>query len=346
VRALLRLGLYQIFFTRVPEHASVYETVALARGPARGVVNAVLRRALREKNRMEQALADQPPAVRLSLPDFLWERWVARWGAGDAEHLCAGNNAASSIFFRVNTLVRSLAEMLEDPLAVEYGASRYPEHPAVLQVEKVPQHWLEKGFGYVQDPSTLLAPDLLDPQPGETVLDACAAPGGKTTYLAQKMRDEGRILACDIYESRLERLRKNCERMGLQSVEVLKNDSLLEPGHDAFGERIPFDRILLDVPCSNTGVLRRRVDVRWRLSEEDFIRMPVIQFAFVQRAYPLLKRGGALVYSTCSIEAEENEAVIERVLLAFPDLRLEEMKTVLPRAGGSDGAFAARLVRE
>ncbi len=347
VRALLRLGLYQIFFLRVPAHAAVFETVSLARVAAvRGLLNGVLRRALREKAHLETRLAQQPVPVRLSHPDFLWERWLARHGEAAATKLCAANNEASAIFFRVNGLRTSREELMCAPLGVEYGAEVFPGHPWVLRVGRIPAQWLEQGLGYVQDPSTLLAPDLLDPQPGECVWDACAAPGGKTTYVAQKMGDQGRILACDMYESRVERLRQNAARLGLRAVEVFQSDSLLPFEEGAPGAGVAFDRILLDVPCSNTGVLRRRVDVRWRLTEEDFVRMPVIQFAFVRRALEVLKPGGVLVYSTCSIEPEENEAVVERARRELPGVRVEEMRTVLPEISGRDGAFAARLVRE
>jgi 16S rRNA (cytosine967-C5)-methyltransferase len=346
VRALLRLGLYQIFFTRVPAHAAVFETVSLAKGPSRGLLNGVLRRALREKQELEQALAVQPPAVRVSHPDFLWERWSQRLGGPAAGALCEGNNGASEIFFRVNLLRVTREELVASVYGRECGASLFEGHGSVLRIEKVPALWLEQGLGYVQDPSTLLAPDLLDPLPGECVWDACAAPGGKTTYLAQKMQDRGRIIACDVYASRVDRLRQNTARMGLHCVEVFQADSLLPAEEGQPWAGLLFDRILLDVPCSNTGVLRRRVDVRWRLTEEDFIRMPVIQFAFLQRAITALKPGGRLVYSTCSIEPEENEAVVERAQREIAGVRVREMRTLLPGRDGVDGAFAACLVRD
>lgn len=346
VRALLRLGLYQIFFTRVPPHAAVFETVSLARGTVRGVLNGVLRSAVRQRETLEKLLHDQPGPVRLSHPDFLWNRWSSRWGREKAAGLCSANNTASAVFFRVNTLRVSLAELKDSEEGNRCGASIYGDHPGVLRVERVPRAWLDEGLGYVQDPSTLLAPDLLDPQAGERVWDACAAPGGKTTYLAQKMGDTGTVVACDLYDSRVERLRQNVSRMGLRSVRVIQSDSLISSEAQGDWGKVPFDRILLDVPCSNTGVLRRRVDVRWRLTEEDFVRMPVIQFAFVQRAFDLLKPGGTLVYSTCSIEPEENEAVVERAQRELRGLRLLESRTLLPAAGGADGAFAARLFRE
>ena len=337
-RNLLRAGLYQIFHLRVPAHAAVNETVSMA-GPTRGLVNAVLRRALREQEGLSQRLAAQPLAVRESHPDFLVDRWTTQFGAESAEALCRLNNTPSENFFRVNTLKTSLERLLElQPDAFVQDAAR-----GVLKLRRIPAEWLDSGWGYVQDPSTLLAPDLLDPQPGERVLDACAAPGGKSTYLAQKMGGRGRVMACDLYDSRIRRLKENVARLGTISVRVHLLDFLLVPEAGSPLLEAPFDRILLDVPCSNTGVIRRRVDVRWRLTEEDFLRMPVQQFALVRRAVPLLKAGGVLVYSTCSLEHEENAAVVEQIARELPELALEEVRTSLPFRDAVDGSFAARF---
>jgi 16S rRNA (cytosine967-C5)-methyltransferase len=337
-RNLLRAGLYQIFHLRVPAHAAVNETVSMA-GPTRGLVNAVLRRALREQEDLSQKLTAQPLAVRESHPDFLVERWTAQFGAESAEALCRLNNTPSENFFRVNTLKTSLEKLLE----LQPDGSVHDAVRGVLKLRRIPPEWLESGWGYVQDPSTLLAPDLLDPQPGERVLDACAAPGGKSTYLAQKMGGRGRVVACDLYDSRIRRLKENVARLGTISVRVHLLDFLLAPEEGSPLLEAPFDRILLDVPCSNTGVIRRRVDVRWRLTEEDFLRMPVQQFALVRRAVPLLKAGGVLVYSTCSLEHEENTAVVDQIARELPELALEEVGTSLPFRDAVDGSFAARF---
>jgi len=335
---LIRAGLYQIFHLRIPSHAAVFETVALA-GRSRGVVNAVLRRAAREKDALLAALAHEPLGIRESHPDFLVHRWTAQFGAEATEALCRQNNTPSENFFRVNTLKTSVEALLQ----LHPDASLVDEKRGILKLRKIPADWLSHGWGYVQDPSTLVAPDLLDPQPGERVLDTCAAPGGKTTYLAQKMSGKGAILACDLYESRVSRLRDNAGRLGASSVRVHLIDFLMPPEPGSPLLDMPFDKILLDVPCSNTGVIRRRVDVRWRLTEEDFIRMPVQQVALVRRAVPLLKSGGNLVYSTCSLELEENTDVVQAVQREWPELELEEVRQCLPFKDSMDGAFAARF---
>ncbi len=337
-RAILRLGLYQIFHMRTAPHAAVNETVELS-PRARGLVNAVLRRALREQPALEAALAAAPISVRTSHPDFLVDRWRAIFGAEATDQLCAWNNEPAEVHVRANALKVTVGELLRAGTDAQPTAA----HPQMLKVRTLPFSWIAHGLCYVQDPSTLMACDLLAPEAGERVLDACAAPGGKTSYLAQLMRNEGRIVACDLYESRVERLRENLQRLGVRNTQILVHDCMqagepLEPGS--------FDRILVDAPCSNTGVLRRRVDVRWRLTDEDFIRMPAQQLALVRRTASLLRPGGTLVYSTCSLEPEENDRVVEQALAAVPGLRFIESRRTLPFVDAVDGAFAAKFTRE
>ncbi len=337
-RAILRLGLYQIFHMRTADHAAVNETVNLA-VRARGLVNAVLRRALREKAALESALAAAGPAVATSHPEFLLARWNAAFGPDATRRLCEWNNRPADVHVRANELRVTPGELLRSAPSAEPS----PAHPLAIRVKQIPYSWIAHGLCYVQDPSTLMACDLLAPQPGDFVLDACAAPGGKTTYLAQLMRNEGRIVACDLYESRVARLRENIARLGVTIAQAIQHDCMqagppLTPGS--------FDRILVDAPCSNTGVIRRRVDVRWRLTDEDFIRMPAQQLALLRRTATLLKPGGSLVYSTCSLEPEENDRVVEQALAAIPGLRFLESRRTLPFADAVDGAFAAKFTRD
>ncbi len=338
-RAVLRLGFYQIFHMHTPPHAAVNETVEIA-GRARGLVNAVLRRALRERADLDARLAAAPLHVRSSHPEFLLERWEREIGAEAAGLLCAWNNRPAEVFARANGLKVTVGELLRSAPSAERCAA----HPNMLRVRRLPYSWIAEGLCYVQDPSTLLACDLLDPQPGETVLDACASPGGKTTYLAELMQNHGRIIACDLYESRVARLRENIQRLGVTIAQAVEHDAMLSP--ESSGGVLQsgmFDRALVDAPCSNTGVLRRRVDVRWRLTEEDFVRMPEHQLALVRRCASLLKPGGILVYSTCSIEPEENDRLVERITTEIPSLRHLESRRMLPYVDNVDGAFAAKF---
>jgi 16S rRNA (cytosine967-C5)-methyltransferase len=192
----------------------------------------------------------------------------------------------------------------------------------------------QQGFFYIQDPSTLLAVRELNPQPGETILDLCAAPGGKLTYIAQLMNNEGAIIAHDTSPERLKWVEENCERLGVTMAKTVLPADL--------GQAIA-DRILVDAPCSNTGVMRRRVDLRWRIRPEEIDRLRATQLDLLHQAARHLKPGGTLVYSTCSLEPEENENVVQEFLNAEPGFRLETQRELFPFADGTDGAFVARL---
>jgi len=334
-RQVLRLGFYQIFHMRTPHHAAVNESVNLA-GKARGLVNALLRRSIREEEALQKLIEKSPPAIRYSHPEFLIDRWQINFGHDAAQQLCQWNNTPAEVYVRANGLKTTFAALLESTP----DAQPSPAHALAIKVKHIPYHWIANGLCYVQDPSTLMACDLLEPKPGENVLDACAAPGGKTTYIAQLMADKGQIAACDNSLQRLERMQENLQRLGVTSAKTLQANWL--DGTAPFSPQ-SFDRILLDAPCSNTGVIRRRVDVRWRLTPEDFLRMHEKQFAILKTITPLLKKGGTIVYSSCSLEPEENEKIIERVREEIPSLHFVESRQTLPFRDQIDGAFAAKF---
>jgi 16S rRNA (cytosine967-C5)-methyltransferase len=337
-RQVLRLGLYQIFKMRVPDHATVNETVSLA-GRARPLVNAVLRRAIRERKSLESALAKAAPAIRLSHPEFLFARWEKHFGRRDAIWLCEWDNSPATMYVRANMLKITAGELHR----ATPDAEPMPFHPLALRVEQVPFLWIANGLCYVQDPSTLVACDLLAPQPGEDVLDACAAPGGKTTYLAQLMADQGTIVACDSSALRLARLTENVDRLGVTNT-IIEQEDWIAPG--GMASQRTYDAILLDAPCTNTGVLRRRADARWRLTSEDYLKMQNIQITMLANLAPLLNPGGRLVYSTCSIEPEENEEVVRLARERIPELEFVEARQSLPFRDAVDGAFAAKFLRK
>jgi 16S rRNA (cytosine967-C5)-methyltransferase len=343
-RDLLRLGLYQLFLLQTPEHAAIYETVELADRRNRALINGVLRSVVRGKADLRQRTAAQELAVRRSHPQFLIDRWRKNFGDEETEQLCEWNNHPALIYARINRLKISDADFVAE-VGSARCADQTPERdvPAnFLRLTSVPATSLAAGHCYIQDPSTAAACSLLDPQPGERVLDACAAPGGKTGYLAELMKNDGAIVACDRDERRVEILRDNLERLGVTIARCVHHDWT---GGKPFENAASFDRILVDAPCSNTGVMRRRVDVRWRLSPDDFSRMPTLQARIVRAVVPLLKPGGSLVYSTCSLEPEENEQVVAGILRKFQFLKLEEQTAVLPFRDGFDGAYAAKLSR-
>jgi 16S rRNA (cytosine967-C5)-methyltransferase len=345
-RDLLRLGLYQLFVLDTPQHAAVYETVALAGAKRRSLVNAILRTALRRKGELLEKAGGQDLSIRSSHPQFLIDRWTKSFSTTNTAALCQWNNHPAPIYARINQLKISRAEFLaEAGSALGVDRAPHPDVPAnFVRLANLPSNALDSGHCYIQDPSTATACLLLDPQPGERVLDACAAPGGKTGYLAELMKNEGLILACDRDPNRIATLQDNLDRLGVRIARCERCDWTSGEPSDT-PQLSPFDRILADAPCSNTGVMRRRVDLRWRLSPKDFSRMRNEQLRILRVVIPLLRIGGSLVYSTCSIEAEENEQVTAAILREFPSLQLVEEKSLLPFRDGVDGAYAAKLTR-
>ena len=338
-RDILRLGLYQTLLIETAAHAAVYETVELAPPRKRTLINAILRRALREKDALTSLAEAQPPPIRLSVPEFLFAKWSEQFGETNALELCRWNNRPPPIYARINQLRTTAAEFLKryPGSSLLPGSSNFASLPD-------PAVALRDGACYLQDPSTAFACELLRPAPGENVLDACAAPGGKAAYLAEMMNNQGTLAVADQNETRLERLQENLARLGVKNARTLRCDWATESSirAAALAEK-SFDKILVDTPCSNSGVMRRRVDVRWRLQPADFARMTRQQLAILQAVAPLLKPGGSLVYSTCSLEPEENEAVLTNFLRAEPAFRLTKSKQSLPFHEGIDGAFAGRL---
>ena len=352
---LLRLGLYQIFWLdRIPPHAAVHETVELAKhsgfAAQAGFINAVLRGYLRETDEIRKILADlkiSKPALGHSHPDWLVEKWLVRYGPADTQKLLAWNNVPPRTFARLNTLKGTAPRLLElwqkenvetapanhdwtgENLAYELKA-----HPTLASLPS-----FQEGWFYLQDPSTLLAPAQLAAQPGETILDLCAAPGGKTTLIAQGMNNQGRLIAQDIAPERIKLIRDNCRRLGVTIVETTLPGvhNPLQPPPEAF------DRILVDAPCSNTGVLRRRVDLRWRIQPAEVQRLVATQTELLDQAAPRLRPGGTLVYSTCSLEPEENTGVVKQFLATHPNFRLVTERQLLPFVDGVDGAYIAVL---
>ena len=340
LRDILRLGLYQLFFLKSAEHASVHETVELAAKRLRSVANAVLRGATRQRSELIARADAQPLFVRTSHPEFLVERWQQDFGGEHAEVLCRWNNLPAPMYARINRLRINGDDFLRRyPTARSLGRGS-----EFVQFEALPVTAMRRGHCYVQDPSTSIACQLLDPKPGDKVLDACAAPGGKTGYVAQLMQNHGTIVTCDRDEDRLEILKENMSTLGVHIALIFQHD--WTRGHvPEIASLAPFDRILLDAPCSNTGVMRRRVDVKWRLQPADFHRMQQQQIRILRALVPLLKTNGMLVYSTCSLEPEENQNVVHRILSDAPVLRLEAEKCSLPFRDNFDGAYAAKLIR-
>ncbi|HEY3661500.1 MAG TPA: 16S rRNA (cytosine(967)-C(5))-methyltransferase RsmB [Candidatus Udaeobacter sp.] len=339
VRDILRLGLYQIFVLKTPEHAAVHETVAIASQNQRSIINAVLRAAIRQQSELLERSNTQLLFVRTSHPQFLVERWQQHFGSEYSEQLCKWNNRPAPVYGRINRIKTDPETFLQ----LHPDLQLLPGNSDFVEFNNLPTAALDAGHCYIQDPSTAIACQLLDAKPEERILDACAAPGGKTAYVAQLMQNRGVIIACDRDRERLQILKDNVGRLGATIVRAVRHDWTRDSPPEEILSIAPFDRVLLDAPCTNTGVMRRRIDVRWRLLPEDFSRMSNEQLLILRAVLRLLKPGGILVYSTCSLEGEENEQVIRQLVTEVPSLTLETERDSLPFRDGFDGAFAAKL---
>lgn len=326
LEALLYVGAAQVLYMpEVPDFAAVSETVDAAKmceNPSVAkVVNGVLRNLVRRRAEFEKAVAESPLEERESFPTALVRRWEARFGAEGAARLCAWHNEPAETF-----------------LARRDG--RFEKLGRGMRVEDVPGY--AEGEFIVQDPGTRLAVELLDPKPGERILDACAAPGGKTVQIAWRGAE---VTACEVNPKRRRRLEENLARLKL-GVKVVPELPPLPGGiptpASGFGL---FHKVLVDAPCSNTGVLRRRPDARWGWSAEKMASLVALQAEILDACAARVEPGGALVYSTCSNEPEENTGQVEAFAARHPEFTLGESRESVPHVSGTDGAFAARLVR-
>jgi 16S rRNA (cytosine967-C5)-methyltransferase len=345
VQNVLRLGIYQmLYMDRIPPSAAVNESVNLVKVNQPEWIARFVNGVLRAVERGKEEIRWPDPkeglsawlAVETSHPFWLVERWIGRYGADEARDLCESNNKMPVLTIRANTLRLKRDQLLQ---------FLRKEVPAIVPAFYSPEGLILKGFygnvsgltGYktgwflVQDESSQLVSHLVSPQPGELILDACAGLGGKTTHLAQMMRNLGRILALDIHGGRLERLRENASHLGIQNIEVIKKD-VTQSLTDLGGKK--FDRILVDAPCTGLGVIRRNPDIKWRRKPEDLPIMAERQGRLLDEVAPLLKPRGILVYATCSLEPEENEKVIKNFLVCHPKFEIEDPVSVLPPKAG------------
>ncbi len=357
VCALLHIGLYQLLFMdRVDAFAAVHETVEAARDLELGftarMINAVLRRTQRERSELLIHLRRQPPSIRLSHPIGVIERWEREFGQARAHRLCEWNNDKPDVCLRMRPGAPPAAEYVHQLHAKGVEATPHPFAPERfirighgIRIPDLPG--FSEGWFYVQDPSTAVAPDLLAPKPGEAVLDACAAPGGKAVILAEHLDGRGSLTALDPHEDRLARLRENLQRLGLPWVGVVRVDATIVDA-DTLRRADPpspetFDAILLDVPCSNTGVIRRRPDARWAFTPQRLEKLGRTQAALLDRAATLLRPGGRIVYSTCSLEREENRDAVRAFLARTPGFTLVSERLLFPPDTATDGSYSALL---
>lgn len=374
IRNILREAVYQILFMdRIPQSAAVDQAVELAKtyghvGVAK-FVNGVLRSLLRKLPELpwpdEAADPVRALAVRHSYPDWLVAEWRERFGAGEAVRLLEAGNAVPPLTIRANRLKAS-REAVAEALAVE-GIKTEPTRlsPQGLIIHDLTgsSHLdklrsMKQGLFTVQDESAMLVAPVLDPEPGWTVIDLAAAPGGKSTHLAELMKNEGRVIAVDIHPHKVDLIEQNAKRLGATIVQAVSLDAR------EIGKAMPnqADAILCDVPCSGLGTLARRADARWRKSPADIEAMVPIQRAILEGAAAALKSGGVLVYSTCTIHPAENQELIHSFLADHQEFALDTIwphlpplisregqadgyVQLLPHIHGTDGFFICRMVK-
>ncbi len=334
-RLILEMGLCQIFIMQLARHAAVFETVSITPTKARGLVNAILRASLRQEEEIQHERIQLPLHIRYSVPQWIIERWTAAFGREHTIAMLERNNEPPPFHVRRNPLI-PMTEDTRSLIPLEFIPGWYSIN-GPLPVESI-----QSGALYVADPSTRHAIDLLDPRPGEFVLDACAAPGGKSVSIISRTQGKVHLTATDLHAHRLPVLLENLKNQGGQYVETAQFDWSQDcpPEWEHY-----FDGVLLDVPCSNTGVMQRRVDVRWRLTPQEITRLAAMQARILDRASKAVKPGGRLVYSTCSIEQEENRQVVDQFLQKHPEFTLKRDHLALPFQEMSDGAYAALLLR-
>ncbi|MFB2936966.1 16S rRNA (cytosine(967)-C(5))-methyltransferase [Aerosakkonemataceae cyanobacterium BLCC-F154] len=346
IRTILHLGLYQLrYLTNIPVSAVINTTVELAKenkfAGLSGVVNALLRQYDRISTPNQDPLILPENLVErlgifYSFPDWIIELWLKQWGEAETEKLCDWMNQTPAIDLRINPLKTTIEEVETAFKAADILVRKIPHLPQALRlmgstgaIQKLPG--FQEGFWTVQDSSAQMVTHLLDPQPGEIIIDACAAPGGKTTHIVELMQDVGKVWSCDRTPSRLKKLQQNAQRLGLKSIEICTGDSR---NFSQFTNLA--DRILLDVPCSGLGTLHRHADARWRQTPENVKELAILQKELLDSGSKYVKPGGILVYSTCTLHPLENEQVIKDFLASHPNWQIE-----LPAANSPIYSFVA-----
>jgi 16S rRNA (cytosine967-C5)-methyltransferase len=367
VKNNLRSSVYQlVYLDKIPPYAVLYEAVEIAKAKYKqktaNLVNAILRNFLRQHRKFEfletQLDILDKLAIKLSHPKWLIQRWIEYWGIDEVSLLCEVNNSRPRIWVRVNETETNLETLcgLLDENNIQY--KKHEDFSNFLVIDNFQEFrkldFLTKGLVSVQDVSTCLPVLIMDPQAEDLILDMCAAPGGKTGYISEKLQNAGHVFAMDRHHSRIKVLFTNMVRMRSSNCYAVTGDALSLP------VKVKFDKILIDAPCSGFGVLNRRVDLKWKRTEQDIMNMKNLQLSLLEAAIPVLKEEGILAYSTCTIEPEENEKVIEIFLEKHSEFELMKLKDRIPEkylSGASfvrtfphkhamDGSFAVGLRRK
>lgn len=351
----LRLGIYQLtFMDRIPPHAAVSESVSTAPARSRGFVNALLRAYLRGGCRytLPEGNMLTRMSVEFSAPVELCAFWVERYGAEKAAELLTSTMRNPAVTLRINPLITTPQEVIaEFPEGQACACPLAPDMVTVKSAAHIPDG-IRAGKYFVQDPASRLCVRALDPQPGETVIDTCAAPGGKTLSIALDMQNRGQILACDLHENKLSLIRRTAQSLGISILEVQTRDAR-NPDPARIGKA---DRVLCDAPCSGLGVIGKKPDIKYK-SLDSIRALPAIQYDILCGAAQYVRPGGTLVYSTCTLNPDENEHIVTRFLEEHPDFTAADfdlgaagtsasgMRTFYPHKDSCDGFFIAKMIR-
>ncbi len=368
---ILRMSVFQLLFMdRIPSFAVVNEGVELAKkyagSKAAGFVNGLLRNVIRNPEKTEPPSKEPDPALHMSIkyshPLWMVKDWIERFGQDFTQELCKANNQTPELVLRVNTLKtdrNGLAEILSQQ-GIKSQNGKFSD--AALSIDKGTDIFSGRAYSdglfYVQDESSMLAVEVLNPKQGQLVVDVCSAPGGKATYAAQLMKDNGKILARDISDSKLELVKENCNRLGISCIETSRFDALLTD--ELLVGRA--DRVFVDAPCSGLGIIRRKPDIKWKKDRIQYKALVKMQSRILANAARYLKPGGHLVYSTCTIMPEENQEIVLDFVGQNPRYRMCDFSELLseklgkksvkngclqlfPNIHGTDGFFISKIVR-
>lgn len=346
-RNILRLAICEMLILKEPEYAIINSYVELAKSEdkkAKNFINWALREYTRSRKNISLKELDFTERVRIGYSQPLWlvEKWIKEFGEANTIKLCAFYNKPPNLVLRSNLINISHNKLKElfDINNIKYSQSSIDdclilEHQG--SVKQIPGY--NEGYWTAQGESSALVSHVLDPKGGEEILDVCAAPGGKTTHIASLTNNKAQITSLDVNGKRLEKISENIKRLGIKNVKLIEADA----SKVAFGKE--FDKVLIDAPCSNTGVLGKRVDARWKRKQSDIQQLCNLQYQILNNISQYVKQGGEVVYSTCSIEKEENVDLIHKFLKNNNNYNLLEMIKIYPFENNFDGFFIAKLVR-
>jgi 16S rRNA (cytosine967-C5)-methyltransferase len=344
VQVVLQLGIYQLLFTRVPAHAAVHETVNLCKRirmtSASSFVNGILRAVQSKLDSLNFPEADDSKSLSIvySHPEWLVQRWIKRYGAADAKALMARNNTPAQMFLRVNELIATPEIVLQHLSGSGIKVDASTQFALFLVLEGAPQltESFEKGEFYIHDAGIEVLGEMMSANPGQSVLEIAAAPGGKTLQLAMRMRDQGMITSIDSDTKRMKMWRRNIERLQIHSANGVVADARKLP------LRKRFNLVTVDAPCSGLGVIRRHPEIKWWRNESELPKFAEVQLQILEACAKYVDDTGSMVYSVCSFEPEETEDICNEFLRLHPEFQETARKTLFPHRDNTDGFFIVR----